>query len=262
MRSPRTGALPTDLSALIDRLSDYERRLRTLEAPSGEALGSTVEKLTALVADIQEQLDAWVAGRYTNAQIDTNIANGDSAVVAQIQPAIDAKFAGSPTVGGNLGVSGSATVGGPFYAPNAVGFNITTTRRTLWIEDATGRLGYATSTEREKVGVHAADEDRLLAILDVAPVTWWYREEVRRRTALRINSGVDYTPPRELGLIAEELDAAGFREFVLYNPEDGTPEGVEYSMIVVALIGAGRRLRDEVASLRADVADIRAALDG
>lgn len=233
-RSSNTGELPTDYAKLFDDIDDLFRRLAILETPSGEALASTVAKLQALVTNIQAQLDAWVAGRWTNAQIDSRIAAPPYSVA----------------VGGNLSATGSIQASGQARFPDAVGFNITTTRRTLWIEDATGRLGYATSTEKEKAGIHPADEAHLLSILDVVPVTWWYREEIRRRTALRINDGVDYVPPRELGLIAEELDAAGFHEFVIYNPETHAPEGVEYSMIVVALIGAGRALRDEIAEIR------------
>jgi hypothetical protein len=74
MRSSRQGAIPSDLGWLVDELDALSERLRTLEAPSGESLGSTVAKLQALVANIQAQLDAWVAGRWTNAQIDARIA--------------------------------------------------------------------------------------------------------------------------------------------------------------------------------------------
>jgi len=50
MRSSRQGPIPSELGALIDELDDVQRRLRTLEAPSGESLGSTVEKLRASIA--------------------------------------------------------------------------------------------------------------------------------------------------------------------------------------------------------------------
>lgn len=49
MRNSRQGALPTDLGGLIDALDDFERRLRTLEAPSGENLSATVARLQGLV---------------------------------------------------------------------------------------------------------------------------------------------------------------------------------------------------------------------
>lgn len=225
MPRPSQGSIPSELGWLIDALDDYERRLRVLEAPSGEALGNTVAKLAALVADIQAQLDAYLAGRYTNAQIDAK----DNAVAAQINPAIASTLAGNVTVGGN------------FYNPNAYNFDITYTRRTAWLGND-GRLGYASSSAKKKTAIEPADEDRLTRLLDVVPKSFIYREEVRRRTRLRINDGIDYAPPREVGLIAEELDAAGLHEFVIYG-EDGEPEGIEYGMLTVALLAIARSER-------------------
>lgn len=239
--SPRTPVSDEDRIAYeLKRLGD---RLDALEAPSGTSIYQTVEKLRALIDDIQAQLDAWVASRWTNAQVQS-----------AINSSIASTLAGSVTIGGNLLVNGT------LRDPDAVAFNITGTRRTVWIEDATGRFGYATSTIAEKAAIRDADEERLMRLLDIVPKTWIYRAEVRRRTALRINEGIDYVPARELGLIAEELDDAGFHEFVIYNVETGKPEGVEYSMIVVALLGIARSQRDDIAELRAAVAEIREAI--
>lgn len=44
------GSIPSELGWLVDMLDDYERRLRILEAPSGEALGNTVAKLAESIA--------------------------------------------------------------------------------------------------------------------------------------------------------------------------------------------------------------------
>lgn len=225
MRSSRQGAIPSDLGWLIDELDDISSRLRTLEAPSGEALGSTVSKLQALVANIQAQLDAWAAGRRSDAQTDTEIENRITNRLA-----------------------GNVTVGGIFYNPAAYNFDITYTRRTAWLGND-GRLGYASSSAKKKTAIEPADEDRLARLLDIVPKSFIYREEVRRRTRLRINDGVDYVPPRELGLIAEELDTAGLHEFVIYD-ENGEPEGIEYGMLVVALLAVDRAQRRELDEIR------------
>ena len=50
MPRPSQGSIPSELGFLIDLLDDYERRLRILEAPSGEALGNTVAKLAESIA--------------------------------------------------------------------------------------------------------------------------------------------------------------------------------------------------------------------
>lgn len=231
MPRPSQGSIPSELGWLVDTLDDYERRIRTLEAPSGEALGNTVAKLAALVADIQAQLDAYLAGRYTNSQIDSK----DAAVQAQISPSINDALAGNVSIGGELRV------------PNAYNFDITYTRRTGWWGND-GRAGYASSSRRKKTAIRPADEEALAALLDVEPKSFRYRAEIARRTAKRINEGADYVPAIELGLIAEELDEVGLGFFV-YHDEDGRPEGIEYGMLTVALLAIARRQRDALADV-------------
>lgn len=235
MRSSRTGAIPSDIGWLIDELADISDRLRTLEAPSGEALSSTVAKLQGLITDIQAQIDAWAATRWTNAQI-----------TAQINSTI------SSTLAGNV------LIGGEFRAPNSYNFDITYTRRTAWLGND-GRLGYASSSRDKKIGIRDADEERLARLVDIVPKSFYYRAEIARRTRLRINDGADYTPEREVGLIAEELHDAGLQEFVIYD-EHGKPEGIEYGMLTVALHAAVRLERAQREALAADVAELRAHL--
>lgn len=242
MRSSRQGAIPSELGWLIDELDGFSGRLRTLEAPSGESLSSTVAKLQALVANIQAQLDAWTLTRYTNAIIDAK----DAVVNANIATAISTTLAGNVSIGGAL------------LVPNAYNTDITWTRRTGWWGND-GRAGYASSSRRKKTAIKPADEAGLLALLDVEPKTFRYRAEILRRTSLRINAGEDYVPAVELGLIAEELEEVGLGFFV-YHDEAGTPEGVEYGMLTVALLAIARRQRDEIAEMRQDIAEIREAM--
>lgn len=226
MRSANQGAIPSELGDLIDRLNDYEERLRTLEAPSGEALSSTVAKLQALVANIQAQLDAWVAGRWDNATIDARIAAPPFSV----------------SVAGNISTSGF------LFTPAGYGFDITYTRRTAWLGND-GRLGYASSSRDKKTSIRDVDPARLAVLLDVDPKSFIYRAEIARRTHLRINDGIDYVPARELGFMAQDVHDAGLHEFVIYNDETGEPEGIEYGMLTVALLSIARGQRDELGEI-------------
>lgn len=125
MRSSRQGAVPSELGWLVDELDEVQRRLRTLEAPSGEALSSTVAKLEDLVSDIQAQLDAYNASRYTNAQIDAAILSTIAAVLA-----------GNVTIGGNL------TANGVIRFPSLPGRVFTVEPRTVaWIDTSNGEVG-------------------------------------------------------------------------------------------------------------------------
>ena len=80
MRSANQGAIPSELGDLIDRLNDYEERLRTLEAPSGENLSATVEKLQGLVKPVtiyvQESPAAITTGAAPFAAVATPVPAG------------------------------------------------------------------------------------------------------------------------------------------------------------------------------------------
>lgn len=154
MPNTRRGPIPDDLGWLIDTIDDYADRLRTLEAPSGEALSNTVATLKTLVSNIQAQLDAYIAGRYTNAQI-------DALIDAKVSAAIAAVLAGTVTIGGGLTVTGGVSVGndiaigggasvgggitvaGTVTVPGARATNLGSapSRVTGWIA-GDGRLGY------------------------------------------------------------------------------------------------------------------------
>lgn len=101
----RPGRPPTDLADLIEELDEIERRLGILEGPTGEQTYQTVAKLAALVDDIQAQLDAWNADRWTNAQIDARIDQKVAAYVASV-------LAGNVSIGGALNVIGAVTMPG------------------------------------------------------------------------------------------------------------------------------------------------------
>lgn len=130
MRTSRQGAIPSEIGSLIDDIDELFSRVQTLEAPSGEALSSTVAKLQALVADIQAQLDAWAAGRRTDAQTDLVIDQ-------KIAAAIAAVLAGNVTIGGNLTVTGAVSM------PGARGTDLSSApnRVNAWIA-GDGRLGH------------------------------------------------------------------------------------------------------------------------
>ena len=126
MRGANQGPIPSELGFLIDTLKDYEERLRKLEAPSGEALGSTVAKLSALVSDIQATLTDFIANDVT------------AIVDARIAVALAAYFAGNVSIGGTLYVGGKVTAPG-VYALNVVPGG--RPRTAVWVDGA-GEVGH------------------------------------------------------------------------------------------------------------------------
>lgn len=129
-RNINRGPIPSDLGWLVDVLDDVEERLRTIEAPDGSQFTQTVTTLQALVNDIQAQLDAWAAGRRSDAAT-------DAVIDAKIAAAIAAMLGGNVAIGGDLSVAGAVTLPNVF-ATNIVGLG--GTRKAVWVRDG-GRMG-------------------------------------------------------------------------------------------------------------------------
>jgi hypothetical protein len=234
------GELMRELQKLRDQIADFT-------SPSGTQRYQSVQKLRALIDDIQAQLDAWTLTRYTNAQIDTRIANPPAGVAATGDVSSTANLRGR-----NL------------YATDAPTYNITGTRVTAWLESATGRLGFASSSRRLKCAIQPAPID-VADVLSIEPKTFRYKAEIRKRIQLRIDGiDPDYPVAHEFGFIAEDLHDRGLGQFVIYD-DDGEPVGIEYSMLVVAQQAVIRDLdaRDRQKQTQIDALSARLdALDG
>ncbi|WP_137771891.1 MULTISPECIES: tail fiber domain-containing protein [unclassified Microbacterium] len=120
--------------------------------------------------------------------------------------------------------------------PDVYNRSITGTRRALWVQD-NGLIGYAASTERYKKFIRPHEvTDEQIAMLTLVSYQW--------------RAAVAEDDRREVGLIAERLVDAGLEWVVFFN-EEGTPEGINYEMIGVALLPAVQRLLTRVAALEA-----------
>lgn len=218
---------------LIAQIQALKGRIGELESASGTQRYQSVPKLEALIDDIQAQLDAYNASRYTNAQIDSRIASPPSSV----------------SVSGDVTASASLR-GQNLFATQAPGFNITGTRVAAWLESATGRLGTASSSRRYKQDEAPAGIDPD-AVLGIEPKRFRYIEQVEQYGD---DAAIEY------GFIAEDLHDAGLFPWVVYREVDGemVPDGVNYSMLAVAQHAALRAQQTQIDALTARLD----ALDG
>lgn len=237
MTNSRQGQIPSELAWLIDTLDTIQDRLDTVESPTGEALSSTVAKLQSLVADIQAQLDAWAAGRWTNAQI-----------VTQINGLIASAFGGNVTFGG--------TITSPATFSTDVG-GLAGSRRTMWMHDS-GLFGWASSSRDRKTDIRPANIDAA-ALLSIEPKTFRYLAAIKNYDELPEDEKPGREPLPEVGLIAQDLDEAGLGHFVDHGP-DGTVEGINYTMLVVALLAVDRAQQAELVELRERLARLERAV--
>lgn len=136
----RHGRPPTELAFLLEDLARIERRLATLERPTGSQINGNVQKLTEAQADLAAQqatLTALVEGM--NATLATWLATtAPSLIAAEVAAQVGAALAGNVSIGGSLYVGGEVTM------PNVYGTNIVPlggARTSVWVRDG-GRLGH------------------------------------------------------------------------------------------------------------------------
>lgn len=237
---------------------DSERKkVRDTLRIDGSQFVRLYEKMQALIAGIADTVTNVVnAITYTSAEIDTSFGERDAAIngkAAIVHAHTQDQVTGTWDKAVDNGTTGEVRTG-DLYAAQAPGYNIGGTRLTAWLEVATGRLGYASSSGRYKTDVAEAAID-VAAVLSVAPKRFQYIAQLaerERRAALPspyADWNPDYPVAVESGFIAEDLTAAGFGVPFTFT-RNGIVEGVEYSMWTVAQQAALRWLADENADLK------------
>jgi hypothetical protein len=211
----RTGQPPTELAGLLADLDTINRRLDTLERPSGEQLAQTVKELAALVENIQETLDDYIAnGTYNKAQIDAKIASPGAIAPTTV------------SASGDLSAAGNLTVAGQVRMPNVPVTILSSAYFATYASTSDGgRVGHVPSSRRFK-------QDEAPATISPAQVLALQAVTFRYIAAVE-ELGTD--ADRELGLIAEEVDAIGL-DWLVYYDADGAPLGVRYERLALALL--------------------------
>lgn len=216
------GQPPTDLAFLIDHLDKIDARLDTLERPSGEQLAQVVAELSALVNDIQAQLDDYIAnGTYNKAQIDDLIANPP----------------------GNVTTTGRGTFDGGVTSADVKARTLSVGYDSVYI-DANNIMGKSPSARRLKQDEADYSHDPVVV------------DQMQGKT-FRLIAAVDELgddAPVEFGYIADDLAEIGLDMFVRYDP-DGQISGLAYERIITVAIDAIKDLRTRVATLEGSSTD-------
>jgi hypothetical protein len=162
-------------------------------------------------------------------------------------------FSGLITGSGGAELSGAVDLNSTVSATSLSGTSSITNSQDVRIFFSTGgglatwRVFRDTSSERYKTNiVHMDNSD---SILDVQPVT--YHDKVQFEE-------IGSESPRQYGFLAEDMaENVDGRDYVVYN-EDGAPEAIQYSRLVVPLHSAMRKLRSRIDELETRLA----ALEG
>lgn len=212
------------LGPLIAELTEIRRRLSELEIPTGTSQNSLVAQVQAALANIDATVAAAIAANsYTKAQIDSKIANPGT-----IAPA-DVNASGQIT-------SGPSSTFVSTYARNN---SVVTSYVAAYIQ-SDGKFLATPSSVTRKRDITTYDGGDWRAIRTVL-----YRLRARYILDL-MNDGDGSSVPFEVGVIAEELVAAGFPELVVFNAS-GRPQTVHYERIGVVAIAAAQELDSRLA---------------
>lgn len=216
-----------DLDRIGFELKALSDRIDRLAQPSGTSVYRAVEKLTALVEDIQAQLDDYINNHaYTKSQVDALIASPGN-----IAPGtVTASGAVSGTVGTFNGGLKSTDVHGHLLT---YGGAYTAT----WCH-VDGTLGTVPSSERYKRDFRAHGLD--LTALDRAEVlAFRYIDAVDN-----LGEDAEYV----LGGLAEQFVACGLGHTVVRNA-DGLPFSIEDRPLLYTLLAGYQQLSARVAAL-------------
>jgi hypothetical protein len=250
---------------------DFKRRLGELAAPTGTQIAELVAEVRERLGQIPTEVANAVTalGLYTPAQVDNLIANppagsavtGPISATGSVSAGTDVSAGGSVTAGGDITASGRVTSGAAFRSSGSRAYICVSGYAGGWI-DGDGTFGISPSSIRFKIDIEEWLPD-IARLLLLRAVLFRYDPAVL--------AGAKADAPRQLGFIAEELEALGFPEFVFYDdgewewvpdPEDehdgeyilvGPPriQGINYDRIVVALLRLHQHQQTQIDSLAA-----------
>ena len=153
-------------------------------------------------------------------------------------------WAGAVSTSGSIGTTSTLyaqtgiSTNGSFTADgNITGINTyvqTNTGRAMFVNSG-GLYGIGASSRRFKENIVDADIDTE-AVLDIRVRKFNYKKSF------------DETMPKDIGVIAEELEDLGLTDFIYYDAE-GVPDGVAYEKLALALIPVLKKQQAQIDSV-------------
>jgi hypothetical protein len=225
---------PPDYARWVsDKLEELSRQIRALNSADGTQTYNAVDKVKQLITDFRAELDDYLSTLdvYTKAEVLDLL----TAPPASMAVSGDISASGSITVAGNataadVNASGRVTSTAAIRSIGSRTLVVATDYAGLWVDGATGDIGISPSSIRFKTDLEQWQPsiERLLLL----------RAVLFRYDPLMLGN-MSPDAPKQLGFIAEELEALGFHEFIFYEVlDDGArvPQGINYDRLSVALL--------------------------
>lgn len=203
--------------------------------------GEVWKQIKDLQQQVQTALSYAASAQAVSSQLAANVAalaasgttwQGPVASPSTVSAATDVNATNNVNAGNN--VTGPNVFGTSIFAANAgvIAGNITSSRTTLWARNSDGYIGNTLSSRDFKQDIVVSDIDPL-AVLAISIKHYRYIDEVRRRDDPTFPDyvGPNYHVSLEIGMIAEDLHAAGLWQFVAYE-HTFSDDGVEKLVLV------------------------------
>lgn len=199
------GQMQDAVTQLLNAQSDSMNN----DSNVNKAQNSTMQVLGAKIANLSASVTTLVAAALVGLTVSASSVTGGTlgSGITLVGPVTNTQ-----------NNTGNQFIGNDLYTLNGPGFNITGTRVAAWLESATGRIGMATSALRYKTAIADATTDPN-AILGLSVKYYQYKSEVAKRDDPTADGyvGPNYHVPTNIGLIAEDFQAAGLWEFINYQ---------------------------------------------
>ncbi|MBN9207284.1 MAG: tail fiber domain-containing protein [Microbacterium ginsengisoli] len=203
----------------------------TTAAGARTNLGLVETAITALNTIARATSGNQIEFRWTGTRI---VIKVDSTDVGSVAITSDIDYLSS-LLGGKLDKAGG-TLSGDLYLGSA---SAVTSSYVAMYRNGDGRVGISPSARRFKKNI----TDRAYTLEDLLRI-----RVVSYQLRASVYGSVD--APTDIGVIAEELEAAGFDEFVAYD-EHGDPLSVHYERLALVAIGALQDLAHQLDGLAA-----------
>lgn len=235
---------PDASKQLLAALDDIRRRIRDLEVPSGSQFNRVVQQMRDIIDNIDTIVsDSIARTSYSAQQIDAK----DSATLASANSHSDQALANKQNTIGTLDPphGGTGTKNGYNNLFGAGPY------RAAWLL-SDGTLGTSQSSRSVKTDFHEPD----ITLDQLRAVDW-----IGYRYIADVNANSDSALPR-IGMIAEDLDAAGLGIFVVYDDETLEPVGIDYATLSVAGMHMARLAHDRIDDLETRLGQLESKEQG
>jgi len=206
------------LDALYQTLAVLTGQIQELQRPDGGQVAGALAKVNALISSLPTLVNAYLASGFTTGSMTAT---------------------GNVSVGGTETVTGDTTINGILRVPSIYSNSITTSFRNVCTTSVDGQLGFNLSSRQYKQDIADFGPDvAMIRLLRIVSFRYIASVEAHGEAV-----------PREIGLIAEEVDALGLYWLVDYHVETGLPDGIKFDRLSVAALALAQEQNDRISRI-------------